>query len=101
MKPATRTVLLVGAVAAHAFLAFYSWGVAFGIAHMHPDSRPQVQQALANWVAVITWFPLLHLVPNSLFWPALFVNSTLVVVGGWLVARALGRWYTCRQHSHA
>lgn len=103
MKPATRTVLLVGAIAAHAFLSVYSFGWAFGIAHMHPDDLPEVQQAIANLVVAITWFPLLYVAPPSFSfsWPVLFANSTLVVVGGWLAARAISQWYRCRQQSHA
>ena len=101
MRALPRTLLLVSAISAHAFLAFYSFGVAFGIAHMHPDHRPAVQHAVASLVMAITWFPLLNVAPSSLFWPALFLNSTVVVIGGWVAARALSRWYTCRQQSHA
>ena len=98
-------LLLIGAVLVHTSLALYSFGVLFGIAHMHPDQRPGA--VLWQLLVTVTWFPLLMLAsyvrvagervvePWSV--PLALANSTLVVYGVWFAVRALRRRRSCRQ----
>jgi len=107
-----RWPFIIAAIGAHAWLSIYSFRVVLGIAHMHPDDRPGVLQAVWGAVVAVTWFPLLWL---STFvrvggqrasdgkWGVaiLILNSVVAVLGVWVVGRALRRWYLCRHRSHA
>jgi|SRR5262245_3310857 len=96
-------VLLIGAAIAHASLALYSFGILFGIAHMHPDERPAA--VLWQVIVAVTWFPLLMLgyyvrvggqrVVDAWSIPLALANGALVVYGVWFGVRTLRR-RSCR-----
>ena len=92
--------LLVAITVIHAFLTLHSFGVLFGLGHMHPDDRPQVTQAVWTTVMLVTWQPLLlvthdHIRHNGkrLFdsypYPFVFVNSIAAVGLGYMAMRGV------------
>jgi hypothetical protein len=93
----TRKLLLIFVgITLHAFLTIWSFGVLFGIGHMHPDDRPLVYERFCSIVMATTWLPTLGLFSrlemdgdrliDSHPYPFVFTNSTIAVGGSvWIM----------------
>ncbi len=55
-----KWIVLGLVVLLHASLAYFSFAVQFGIAHMCPSDRPKVVERVWGGVMLVTWQPLLY-----------------------------------------
>lgn len=58
-----RTKIILGLfIVIHSILSMYSFVVLFAIGHMHSDDTPHLLKFVFQFIFLITWLPLLHLI---------------------------------------